>query len=63
MLSTAVVKFTSLPYQIAGAYCNRAHQDANQKAREQIEKATESEPVNGDDLLESEELKAQASRS
>jgi hypothetical protein len=31
--------------------------DANQKALEQVEKATESEPVSGEDLVESEELK------
>jgi hypothetical protein len=31
--------------------------DANKEALEQVEKATESEPVKGEDLLESEELK------
>ena len=31
--------------------------DANKDALEQVEKATESEPVKGEDLVESEELK------
>jgi hypothetical protein len=31
--------------------------DANKEALEQVEKATESEPAKGEDLLESEELK------
>jgi len=31
--------------------------DANREALEQVEKATESEPVNGEDLVESETLK------
>ena len=31
--------------------------DANKEALEQVEKATESEPVKGEDLLKSEELK------
>ena len=31
--------------------------DANKKALDQVEKATESEPVKGEELLESEELK------
>jgi hypothetical protein len=30
--------------------------DANKEALEQVEKATESEPVKGEDLLESEDL-------
>jgi hypothetical protein len=33
--------------------------DANKEALEQVEKATDSEPVDGEDLLESEELKRQ----
>ena len=33
--------------------------DASQEALEQVEKATDSEPVDGEDLLESEELKRQ----
>lgn len=33
--------------------------DANQEALKQVEKATDSEPVNGEELLESEELKRQ----
>ncbi len=36
-----------------------AERDANQKALEQVEKATESEPVFGEELLESEELQQQ----
>lgn len=31
--------------------------DENQQALKQVEKATEAEPVRGEDLLESEELK------
>jgi hypothetical protein len=31
--------------------------DANKEALEQVEKATESEPVKGEDLLKSEDLK------
>jgi hypothetical protein len=31
--------------------------DTNKEALEQVEKATESEPVKGEDLLESEDLK------
>ena len=31
--------------------------DASQEALEKVEKLTESEPANGEDLLESEELK------
>jgi hypothetical protein len=31
--------------------------DANKEALEQVEKATESEPVKGEELVESEELK------
>lgn len=33
--------------------------DTNKEALEQVEKATESEPVSGEELLESEELKRQ----
>ncbi len=33
--------------------------DASQEALEQVEKLTESDPVNGEDLLGSEELKRQ----
>jgi hypothetical protein len=33
--------------------------DSNKEALEQVEKATESEPVSGEELLESEELKRQ----
>jgi hypothetical protein len=33
--------------------------DANKEALEHVEKATESEPVSGEELLESEELKQQ----
>jgi hypothetical protein len=33
--------------------------DSNREALEQVEKATESEPVKGEDLLESEDLKRQ----
>jgi hypothetical protein len=33
--------------------------DASKEALDQVEKATESEPVNGEELLESEELKRQ----
>jgi len=33
--------------------------DANKEALEQVEKATESEPVFGEELLESEELRQQ----
>ena len=36
-----------------------SERDANKEALEQVEKATESEPVKGDDLLESPELKRQ----
>jgi hypothetical protein len=36
-----------------------AERDANQDAIRQVEDATESEPVNGEELLESEELKRQ----
>jgi len=32
-------------------------EDANKEALEQVEKATESEPVKGEDLLKSEDLK------
>ena len=34
-----------------------AERDANKEALEHVEKATESEPVSGEDLLGSEELK------
>jgi hypothetical protein len=34
-----------------------AERDANKEALEQVEKATESKPVKGEDLLESAELK------
>jgi hypothetical protein len=34
-------------------------QDANREALKQVEKATESEPVHGEDLVESEDLKHQ----
>lgn len=33
--------------------------DTNKEALEQVEKATESEPVNGEELVESEDLKRQ----
>jgi len=36
-----------------------SERDANKEALDQVEKATESEPVNGGDLLESPELKRQ----
>jgi hypothetical protein len=36
-----------------------AERDASQKALQQVEKITESEPVNGEDLLESPDLKRQ----
>ena len=36
-----------------------ADKDASQKALEQVEKITESDPVNGEDLLGSEDLKRQ----
>ena len=36
-----------------------AERDASQEALEQVEKATESEPVNGEDLLSSPDLKRQ----
>jgi hypothetical protein len=34
-------------------------QDANQEAVRNVEKATDSEPVHGEDLVESEDLKRQ----
>jgi hypothetical protein len=34
-----------------------AERDASQEALEQVQKITESEPVNGEDLVESEDLK------
>jgi hypothetical protein len=34
-----------------------AERDTNQEALEQVEKATESEPVSGEELVESEDLK------
>ena len=36
-----------------------SERDTNQEALEQVEKATESEPVKGEELLESPELKRQ----
>jgi hypothetical protein len=36
-----------------------AKRDASQEALEQVREATESEPVNGEDLLESPDLKRQ----
>ena len=36
-----------------------AERDASQEALEQVQKITESDPVNGEDLLESPELKRQ----
>jgi hypothetical protein len=36
-----------------------AERDANKEALDQVEKATESEPVFGEELLESEELQQQ----
>ena len=36
-----------------------AERDANKEALDQVERVTESEPVKGDDLLESPELKRQ----
>jgi hypothetical protein len=36
-----------------------AERDTNKEALEQVEKATESEPVNGQELLESPELQRQ----
>lgn len=36
-----------------------AERDASQKALEQVQKITESEPVKGEDLVESEDLKRQ----
>lgn len=36
-----------------------AERDASQKALEQVQKITESEPVNGEDLLGSDDLKRQ----
>jgi uncharacterized membrane protein len=40
-----------------------AKRDANKKALEQVEKATDSEPVKGKELLESDELKRQLSKA
>ena len=37
--------------------------DANKKALEQVEKATDSEPIKGKELLESEELKRKLSKA
>jgi hypothetical protein len=37
--------------------------DANKEALEQVEKATESEPVKGEDLLKSEDLKGKLADS
>jgi hypothetical protein len=42
----------SAPY-----YADMSEKDANKEALQQVEKATESEPVKGEDLLESEDLK------
>lgn len=36
-----------------------ADRDVNKEALDQVEKATESEPVSGEELVESEELKRQ----
>ena len=36
-----------------------AERDANKEALDEVENATESEPVKGEELLESEELKRQ----
>jgi hypothetical protein len=36
-----------------------AERDANEEALDQVERATESEPVDGADLVESEDLKRQ----
>jgi len=36
-----------------------AERDANKEALDEVERATESEPVKGEELLESEELKRQ----
>jgi hypothetical protein len=36
-----------------------AERDTNKEALEQVEKATDSEPVKGEDLVESEDLKHQ----
>ena len=38
---------------------NMAEHDSNKEALDQVEKATESEPVFGEELLESEELRQQ----
>jgi hypothetical protein len=35
------------------------HRDASQEALKQVEKVTDSEPVNGEELVESEDLKRQ----
>jgi hypothetical protein len=40
-----------------------AKRDANKKALEQVEKATDSEPVKGKELLESDELKRKLSQA
>jgi transcriptional regulator of met regulon len=40
-----------------------AKRDANKKALEQVEKATDSKPVKGKELLESEQLKRQLSEA
>jgi len=36
-----------------------AERDANKEALEQVEEATDSEPVNGEELLQSDDLKRQ----
>jgi hypothetical protein len=40
-----------------------AERDANKEALEQVEKATESEPVKGEDLLKSDKLKRKLSEA
>jgi hypothetical protein len=40
-----------------------AERDVNKEALEQVEKATDSEPVKGEELLESEELKRKLSEA
>ena len=45
-----------MPYH---CHDSMAEKDSNQEALEQVEKATDSEPVSGDELLESPDLKRQ----
>ena len=45
--------------QSGGIVTTVAERDINKEALEQVEKATESEPVKGEDLVESEDLKRQ----